>query len=256
MDFQKKVEAKYRIVAADLLVFVYETLMDSDLWQLVVKKLGDKTGTPDKILGYREISVETNDGPDYHTLVKDPDEEVQGLVYKIKPEGLAKLDLWESQYERKLFLLQSGRKAYVYVLKSESLKDYGKNTSYQAHPAELEEAEKYTALGFPLTPMPIVKNVLEAVKKRLQTGKHEVDSEKLNKYLKKETHGDLMDFARSVIKYFKEGKLEWEEGLGLLQEEYAPKGLDIIPWSFLKRELQFAGPSIEQRLPRALVEKF
>ena len=62
-----------------------------------------------------------------------------------------------------------------------------------------------------------------------------------------------MDFARSVVKYFKEGKIDWEDGLGLLQDEYAPKGLGVIPWSFLKRELKYSGESVQKRLPKAFV---
>lgn len=110
--------------------------------------------------------------------------------------------------------------------------------------------------AFPLCPMPIVEKVLEAIRKGIKSGKKEVDKAKLNSFIKKETHGDLMDFARSAIRYFREGKLDWEDGLGLLQDEYTPKGLEVIPWSFLKRELQYAGKAIENRLPRALTETF
>jgi len=115
------------------------------------------------------------------------------------------------------------------------------------------EAQIYRTEAFPITPMPIVEKVLDAAKKALKSGKTTPDTEKLNSFLKKHTPGDLMDFARSVVKYFKDGKIDWEEGLGLLQDEYSPKGLGVIPWSFLKRELKYAGDSVQKRLPKAFV---
>lgn len=143
-SFLANVHKKYVVVSAEsLYVFVYETLMDSKLWDLVMGELGDQQGEPDQIYGYREVSVDTVDGPDYHTIIKDPDGLVHGLVYKIKPEGLDHLNRWESQYEPRLFLLHSGKKAYVYVLKTEAMKDYGQNTSFTSTPEELEEAKKF-----------------------------------------------------------------------------------------------------------------
>jgi len=103
-------------------------------------------------------------------------------------------------------------------------------------------------------PLDFVKKVIDAIKKKLKT-KEPPDFEKLNSFIKKNTPGDLMAFARDAISYFKQGKLKWDDELALLQDEYQPGGFEVIPWSFLKRQLSDLKPEIEQTLPRAFVQK-
>jgi hypothetical protein len=118
--------------------------------------------------------------------------------------------------------------------------------------AELEvSTEKVTAS---IIPLDIIHKVAEAIKNALKKGKTEPDLEKLNTFVKSKTSGDLMDLAKSAIDYFKQGKLEWEDGLNLFQNQYQPGGFEIIPWSFLKRQFNYLSPSVEKRLPRAFVQ--
>jgi len=107
-------------------------------------------------------------------------------------------------------------------------------------------------LGGPLIAMELIKKVIEAVKGALKKGRDEPDLEKLNKFIKKNSPGDLKDFADSAIKYFKDGKLDWDD-FGVLQSEYPP-GLEVIPWTYLKRQLKYA-PWVENRMPKAFVQK-
>ena len=103
-------------------------------------------------------------------------------------------------------------------------------------------------------PLDFIKKVINTLKKKLISGT-KLDLESLNNFIKEKTSGDLMAFARDALKYFKEGKLRWTNEFGLLQEEYKPGGYDIIPWSFLKRQLSDLKPEVEQQLPRAFVQK-
>jgi len=112
------------------------------------------------------------------------------------------------------------------------------------------EGREVTASSIPLD---FVKKVIDAVKSALKKGQKEPDLEKLNSFIKSKTSGDLMDFAKSAIDYFKQGKLQWEDEFGLLQNEYQPGGFEVIPWSFLKRQFNYVSPQIEDRLPRAFM---
>ena len=114
------------------------------------------------------------------------------------------------------------------------------------------EGREITASSIPLD---IIKKVIDAVKNALKKGRDKPDLEKLNKFIKTKTSGDLMDFARSAIDYFKQGKLEWEDEFGLLQDEYQPGGFEIIPWTFLKRQFEYVSPNVEKRLPRAFMQQ-
>jgi hypothetical protein len=64
-----------------------------------------------------------------------------------------------------------------------------------------------------------------------------------------------MTFAKDAVEYFKQGKLKWENEFGLLQDEYKPGGYAVIPWAFLKKQLDDLSPEIEKTLPRAFVQK-
>lgn len=96
-----------------------------------------------------------------------------------------------------------------------------------------------------------VKDVIKSVKDALKNKKHP-NIEKLNELVKKYTGGTLMDFAKAAVDYFKQNKIQWEDGLGLLQDEYQPGGFEIIPWRWLKDKLtEDLTPEMEKRLPRA-----
>jgi len=104
------------------------------------------------------------------------------------------------------------------------------------------------------TPLEVIHKVIDAVKGALKKGQTKPDTEKLNAFIKKNSSGDLMDFAHSAVEYFKNGKLKWDGELAILQNEYAPGGMAIIPWPFLKKQLMYAGPSVESKLPKAFTQ--
>ena len=89
------------------------------------------------------------------------------------------------------------------------------------------------------TPLEVIHKVIDAVKGALKKGQTKPDTEKLNAFIKKNSSGDLMDFAHSAVEYFKNGKLKWDGELAILQNEYAPGGMAIIPWPFLKKQLMY-----------------
>lgn len=106
----------------DAFIFAYETLMNTKIWKKATDHLeDDEKGSPDRLLGYREVSLDTKDGPNYHTVIKDPGDHVDGKVYAVNSEALDKLDDWESNYSRRLLTLKSGKKAYVYMLKDSAV---------------------------------------------------------------------------------------------------------------------------------------
>jgi len=96
-----------------------------------------------------------------------------------------------------------------------------------------------------------VKRVLDAVKRSLSPGGKPLTAKSVNAWLKTNTSGDLMDFARSVVEYFIAGKLEWADLDSL--ENKSGKGLDIIPWSFFKQQL--SDPKIRGKLPANILEE-
>lgn len=105
-------------------LFVYETLLNTKLRDHLLKR---KIKTfVDKLVGFKEISVETNQGKYYHTIIPDTDV-VLGRRFYITPSELKNLDAWEDQYQRKLFRLGSGIRAWVYVLRKDAVKDMGHN---------------------------------------------------------------------------------------------------------------------------------
>lgn len=83
-------------------------------------------------------------------------------------------------------------------------------------------------------PLEDIQRVMTAAQGRLKEGKKLAGPE-VNNWLKKKSTGDLMDFAKSVIVYFKQGKLKWQD-FSVLQAEQG-HGQDIIPWTFFKTEI-------------------
>jgi len=111
----------------------------------------------------------------------------------------------------------------------------------------------YQTQGGVKIPLDFVKEVIISLKKALKEKKHP-NIEKFNDLVKKYTSGTLLDFANSAIEYLKNGKLKWEDEFGLLQDEYQP-GFEIIPWTFLKRQLEDISPELEKQLPRAFTQR-
>ena len=105
-------------------VFVYATLLNPKLRQKLLKR--DPDTYIDKLAGFREISVDSIEGENYHTLI--PDENiVLGRRFFVTPKELHILDRYEEQYIRKKVRLKSGNFAWVYFLKIASMKNEGRD---------------------------------------------------------------------------------------------------------------------------------
>jgi gamma-glutamylcyclotransferase (GGCT)/AIG2-like uncharacterized protein YtfP len=118
-------------------VFVFETLMNPEIRAAVLKT--DIKTYQEKIWNWKEINVESEGGKDYHTIVPSLGSEVKGLVLLVDEDQLKKLDYWEDQYDRKKVLLSAGNLAYVYVLRTDFMKDVGQNTSVELNPDDVQQ---------------------------------------------------------------------------------------------------------------------
>lgn len=107
-------------------VFVYETLRDPRIRYKALHHLKD--ASPGSIVGYREVSVNTKEGANYHTIIPFVKSAVAGNFFEVSNEELRDLDGWESQYHRHKVLVyptdQNGGplKAWTYVLKPEAIR--------------------------------------------------------------------------------------------------------------------------------------
>lgn len=122
-------------------VFVFETLMNKKLQELLLGKIVHQE--EDSIKNWKEISVETKEGKDYHTIVPSLGDIVKGQALYVSQDDISKLDTWEDQYERKVCILSSGVKGYVYITKVEDMKDFGQNTSVELNDDDLALIKKY-----------------------------------------------------------------------------------------------------------------
>jgi gamma-glutamylcyclotransferase (GGCT)/AIG2-like uncharacterized protein YtfP len=118
-------------------VFVFETLMNPEIRNAVLKS--DIETSQSVIHNWKEINVESEGGPDYHTLVPDLGETTKGMILYVDEAQLAKLDYWEDQYDRVKAVLGSGEMTYVYILEVENMKDRGKNTSVELSPDDVDQ---------------------------------------------------------------------------------------------------------------------
>jgi gamma-glutamylcyclotransferase (GGCT)/AIG2-like uncharacterized protein YtfP len=121
-------------------VFVFETLMNPEIRTAVLKT--DIKTVLSAIPNWKEINVESDGGKDYHTIVPSLGDQVKGMILYVDEEQLKKLDYWEDQYDRKKVILSYNGEhgvAYVYVLKTDFMKDLGQNTSVELNPDDVEQ---------------------------------------------------------------------------------------------------------------------
>jgi len=111
-------------VTADVPVFSYGTLQLSEVQLANYGRTLE--GSPDALLGYRLITLPDRDpdavrisGTKTHFVVRrtgDPADRVPGVVLLLTAEELARTDRYEgSDYGRAKLVLESGRRALVYV---------------------------------------------------------------------------------------------------------------------------------------------
>jgi len=116
--------------------------------------------------------------------------------------------------------------------------------------AEADKVEDEKVVANTVIDYPVVKRILDAVERASQKGTR-LTGDMVNKWLKENKQGDLMDFALSVMHWFDKGKIQWKE-IDYLEDEYAP-GKDIIDWSWLKRQLN-TGDRID-KLPPPIADR-
>jgi hypothetical protein len=109
---------------ADIPIFSYGTLR---LREVQLAHYGrELDGTPDTLVGYRLIKLPDRDpdavrisGTKTHMVVRrtgNPADRVDGVVFLLTPDELAATDRYEgSDYGRAELMLESGRRALVYV---------------------------------------------------------------------------------------------------------------------------------------------
>lgn len=89
-----------------------------------------------------------------------------------------------------------------------------------------------------------IKEIIEKVKKDKR-----INGYLLNKWLKQSGKGDLTEFATSVLDYFKDGDLKWDD----LEPLYAHS--DIIPWTYIQRQGK-KDRDFFKKLPIKAIDKF
>lgn len=111
-------------MTADIPLFSYGTLQ---LREVQIANYGRPLeGSPDALAGYRLTEVPDRDpnavrisGTKMHFIVQptgNPDDRVPGLLFLLTAEELAATDRYEgSDYGRAELMLESGRRAFVYV---------------------------------------------------------------------------------------------------------------------------------------------
>ena len=93
-------------------LFVYGTLQDPKVQKEVFGRSTD--GQPDILEGYKKSQVEIQ-GVTYPILMPSEEDEIEGLVIKVTPDELGKIDEYETEtYRRTEVTLKSGRQAWVY----------------------------------------------------------------------------------------------------------------------------------------------
>lgn len=100
-------------------IFSYGTLQSKEIQMQVFNKL--LTGTPDQLQGYKikDLQIEEEFGiEDYFvaTPSENPSDKVNGIVFTISDQDLAKADQFESNaYKRIQITLKSGTTAWIYI---------------------------------------------------------------------------------------------------------------------------------------------
>jgi len=99
-------------------------------------------------------------------------------------------------------------------------------------------------------PLEMVRRIIQAAHKSLQSGRH-LDDKTVTAFLQNPDNGPYRfdDFAWSVMKYFYDKKLKWED-VAALQDHYPPKGRPVFKADWLSRIIQ--SKNMEAYLPRGI----
>ena len=106
----------------EILLFSYGTLRLAEVQRALFGRLVE--GEPDAMPGYRQRMIEISDpdviaksGTRWHPRVEpsdDPEDAVEGLLFRLTEADVASADAYEVDYVRREVVLRSGRRAFVY----------------------------------------------------------------------------------------------------------------------------------------------
>ncbi|KPH58213.1 MULTISPECIES: gamma-glutamylcyclotransferase family protein [Novosphingobium] len=107
---------------SDILLFSYGTLRQHEVQLALFGRLVE--GEPDAIPGWRQRMIEITDpeviaksGTRWHPMVEqstDPQDAVEGTLFRLSEADIAAADAYEVDYIRKEVRLKSGTLAYIY----------------------------------------------------------------------------------------------------------------------------------------------
>ena len=111
---------------AMLSVFVYGTLRHDEVRSALGSEPAVKLSNKDTLKGWKKVCgtlelEKLKDKKNYCTIVKSPASSVKGKVLVLTSDEIHKTDKWETNYNRQIVTLASGRKAYAYVMKDSAL---------------------------------------------------------------------------------------------------------------------------------------
>ena len=127
------------------LVFVFETLMNRKMRMMLLQR--DVQFEVDALEGFREISVDTLLGQDYHTLVSDEGSVTKGQVLHLTPKEMDVLDDWEDQYKRVQVSTVGGKRVWVYLLQPSKIVDRGQNVDVELNADDLSMLDMAVKTG-------------------------------------------------------------------------------------------------------------
>jgi len=95
-------------------LFIYGTLREPEIQKKAFGRIAG--GVADLLKGYKNGETVIK-GEKYPIIVPDKKSVVEGLLIEVSSEELGVLDKYEAEYERVEVVLESGVRAWVYMLK-------------------------------------------------------------------------------------------------------------------------------------------
>ena len=99
-------------------------------------------------------------------------------------------------------------------------------------------------------PLEMVHRIIQAAHKSLQSGRH-LDDKTVTAFLQDPANGPYRfdDFAWSVMKYFYDRKLKWDD-VAALQDHYPPKGRPVFKADWLASVITKKNMDTDRYMPR------
>ena len=96
------------------LLFIYGTLQEIEVQKKVFGRMAKSN--PDRLSGYKKEDIKTQDGGTYPIAIHNKGFFIDGSTIEVTDLELIMIDKYETnEYKRIVRILDSGRKAWVYV---------------------------------------------------------------------------------------------------------------------------------------------